>query len=147
MYRNIDISVVLQVFLKSVWIKDLEYWVVMLWTWVVEFWKSCYFTSFKRVFCMGLEQCSLDTGPRTLGFSKSLILHWFYMIFWELVHYGFGALSCRALKMLLFHLFYKLVWTQAWKPWIPRTQIVWFFIGFIDSWQGGQGNSVNSSRR
>ena len=30
---------------------------------------------------MGLEQCSLDTGPRTLGFSKSLICHWFYKLF------------------------------------------------------------------
>ena len=51
---------------------------------------------------MGLEQCSLDTGLGTLGFSKSLIFHWFYELFLELVHYGFGALSCRALKMLLF---------------------------------------------
>ena len=58
---------------------------------------------------MGLEQCSLDTEPRTLGFSKSLIFHWFYKLCLDLVHYGFGALSCRALKMLLFHLFYKLV--------------------------------------
>ena len=32
---------------------------------------------------MGLEQCSLDTGPRTLGFSKSLIFHWFSKLFFE----------------------------------------------------------------
>ena len=62
----------------------------------------------RRFFFMGLEQCSLDIGRGTLGFSKSLILQWFYELFLEFVHYGFGALSCRALKMLLFYLFYKL---------------------------------------
>ena len=51
----------------------------------MSFFKTTYFNmfynGFNRVCCVGLEQCSLDTGPGTLGISKSLIFHWFYELF------------------------------------------------------------------
>ena len=81
---------------------------------------------------MGLEQCSLDTGPRTLGFTKSLIFHVFYKLFlrvgklwiWSaelscvenvvislvleaLLSTGLGTMNFQNSKCVVFHWFYK----------------------------------------
>ena len=47
------------------------------------------------------------------------------------LNHGFGALSCHALNILLFHWLYKLFRTRAWEPWIPSTLNVWFFHGVL----------------